>query len=202
VKPVNAMVMSKALMEKIICSQNLFEGKPSFCCVRYGNVMGSRGSVIPLFRQLIDKGQPLRLTVPHMTRFLLTLDQSVSLVLHAMRSSAGGEVFVRKAPACTVLDLAKAMRRKYSKLGEEHPIEVVGIRPGEKIHEVLVNEYEMQRCTEDGEHYAVHPEYRLPKSPLKRPPGEEYTSENTERISDYERVSALLDQVGEVEYFV
>ncbi|MGH7270344.1 MAG: UDP-N-acetylglucosamine 4,6-dehydratase family protein, partial [Polyangiaceae bacterium] len=202
VKPVNAMGMSKAMMEKIVCSQNQFLSKTVFCCVRYGNVMGSRGSVIPLFKQLIAQNRPLTLTVPHMTRFLLTLDQSVDLVMHAMSCARGGEIFVRKAPACTVVDLAKAMRRKYAKAGTEHPIEVVGIRPGEKIHEVLVNEYEMQRATEDETHFVIHPEYRLPESPIVRPQGVEYTSENTEQIMDYERISSLLEAAGTAESYL
>lgn len=203
VKPVNAMGMSKAMMEKIVCAQNQFGSETIFCCVRYGNVMGSRGSVIPLFRQLIGEGKPLRITVPQMTRFLLTLDQSVDLVLHALTAARGGEIFVRKAPACTVMDLALAMRRKYSPRGADHPIEVVGIRPGEKIHEVLVNEYEVLRSTEDATYFAVQPEYRPPASPVARfPPGGEYTSENTERITDHEAISALLDQIGEVEYYL
>jgi UDP-N-acetylglucosamine 4,6-dehydratase/5-epimerase len=203
VKPVNAMGISKAMMEKIVCSQNQFGKKTVFCCVRYGNVMGSRGSVIPLFRQLIAQRKPLTLTVPHMTRFLLTLDQSVDLVMHAMSSAQGGEIFVRKAPACTVLDLAKAMRKKYAELGEEHPIEVVGIRPGEKVHEVLVNEYEIQRAVEDETHYVIHPEYRLPKQGVvPRPQGLEYTSENTEQVGDYERISALLDAAGKAESYL
>jgi FlaA1/EpsC-like NDP-sugar epimerase len=203
VKPVNAMGMSKAMMEKIVCSQNLVESETVFACVRYGNVMGSRGSVIPLFRQLIEQNVPLTLTVPHMTRFLLTLDQSVDLVLHALSSAQGGEIFVRKAPACTVLDLARAMCRKYSKLGGDHPIKVVGIRPGEKIHEVLVNEYEMLRATEDESYYTIHPEYRHPSSNITQEHlGEEYTSENTRRISSYEDISALLDAIGKVDYFI
>jgi FlaA1/EpsC-like NDP-sugar epimerase len=203
VKPVNAMGMSKAMMEKIVCAQNQFEGDTVFCCVRYGNVMGSRGSVIPLFRQLLSEGKPLTITVPQMTRFLLTLDQSVDLVLHALTGSKGGEIFVRKAPACTVMDLAQDMRRKYSPRGDDHPIEVVGIRPGEKIHEVLVNEYEVHRSTEDASYFTVHPEYRRPEKPVGRfAPGEEYTSENTERITDLQAISALLDQVGEVEYYL
>jgi FlaA1/EpsC-like NDP-sugar epimerase len=203
VKPVNAMGMSKAMMEKIVCAQNQFEGETVFCCVRYGNVMGSRGSVIPLFQQLLQQGKPLTITVPQMTRFLLTLDQSVDLVLHALTGSKGGEIFVRKAPACTVMDLAKAMRRKYSPRGDDHPIEVVGIRPGEKIHEVLVNEYEVHRATEDVSYFTVHPEYRRPEKPVGRfAPGEEYTSENTERLTDLQAISALLDQIGEVEYYL
>ena len=137
VKPVNAMGISKAMMEKIVCSQNQFGGQTTFCCVRYGNVMGSRGSVIPLFRDQIRKDAPLTLTVPEMTRFLMTLDQSVDLVLHAMTQARGGEVFVRKAPACTVQALAEAMRLKFSPRGARHPIKVVGIRPGEKLHEEM-----------------------------------------------------------------
>jgi UDP-N-acetylglucosamine 4,6-dehydratase/5-epimerase len=181
VKPVNAMGMSKAMMEKIVCSQNLFESPTVFSCVRYGNVMGSRGSVIPLFRQLIDEGKPLTITVPHMTRFMLTLDQSVDLVLHALTAAQGGEIFVRKAPACTV----------------------VGIRPGEKIHEVLVNEYEMLRMTEDSAYYTIHPEYRArPKAPSSEHLGEEYTSGNTHRLTRHEEISALLDAIGKVDYFV
>ncbi len=202
VKPVNAMGMSKAMMEKIVCSQNQFSAKTVFCCVRYGNVMGSRGSVIPLFKQLIAERRPLTLTVPKMTRFLLTLDQSVELVMHAMSFARGGEIFVRKAPACTVLDLARAMCRKYAELGDDHPIEVVGIRPGEKVHEVLVNEYEIQRATEDAAHFTIHPEYRLPEQPMKRSDGAEYTSENTEQVVDYERIASLLDAAGKTDSFL
>jgi UDP-N-acetylglucosamine 4,6-dehydratase/5-epimerase len=201
VKPVNAMGMSKAMMEKIVCSQNQFANETTFCCVRYGNVMGSRGSVIPLFQRMIELDEPLPLTVPHMTRFLMTLDQSVDLVLHAMTSSQGGEVFVRKAPACTVIDLARAMSQKYSRRKLDHPLKIVGIRPGEKIHEVLVNEYEMQRITDDGTFFTVHPEYRLPTITSQRAPGEEYTSEGAERVSSHEEIATLLDNMGRVEFY-
>jgi FlaA1/EpsC-like NDP-sugar epimerase len=102
------MGMSKAMMEKIVCSQNQLGGTTIFSCVRYGNVMGSRGSVIPVFQKQIEAGQTMTLTVPEMTRFLLTLDQSVDLVFHAMTRAKGGEVFVRKAPACTVQALAES----------------------------------------------------------------------------------------------
>ena len=198
VKPVNAMGISKAMMEKIVCSQNLYGSDTVFCCVRYGNVMGSRGSVIPLFRKLIEDDRPLSLTVPYMTRFLMTLDQSVDLVLHAMTCAKGGEIFVRKAPACTVQTLAEAMRRKYSPRGDQHPIEVVGIRPGEKIDEILVNEYEMQRVVEEPDYFAIHPEYRLPESPTPRELGSEYTSANTQQLTTYGEVSDLLDAMGEI----
>jgi UDP-N-acetylglucosamine 4,6-dehydratase/5-epimerase len=202
VKPVNAMGISKAMMEKIVCSQNQFGGDTTFCCVRYGNVMGSRGSVIPLFREQIRKEMPLTLTVPEMTRFLMTLDQSVDLVLHAMTHARGGEIFVRKAPACTVQALAEAMRIKYSPQGARHPIKVVGIRPGEKLHEVLVNEYEMQRLTEQRDYYTIHPEYRVPKNLTPKPLGEEYTSANTQRLERMEEIHGLLDAMGEVESYI
>ena len=112
VKPVNAMGTSKAMMEKMVCSQNQKNCQTVFCCVRYGNVMGSRGSVIPLFLDQLEQGQPLTVTVPEMTRFLLTLDQSVELVFHAMTQARGGEIFVRKAPACTIQALADTIRQR------------------------------------------------------------------------------------------
>ncbi len=201
VKPVNAMGISKAMMEKIVCSQNRFESKTTFCCVRYGNVMGSRGSVIPLFRKQIAEDLPLTLTVPEMTRFLMTLDESVDLVLKALTGGRGGEVFVRKAPACNVKILAEAMRSKYSPRKEEHPIQVAGIRPGEKIHEILVNEYEMQRATEESEYFVVHPEYRVPEILNSRTLGEEYTSENTHQLESLEQVFKRLDEMTEAENY-
>lgn len=202
VKPINAMGITKALMEKIVTAQNLMPGETVFACVRYGNVMNSRGSVIPLFREWIRRGQPILVTVPQMTRFLLTLDQSVELVSHALTEARGGEVFVRKAPACTVIDLANVMRRKYSEAGDDHPLEIVGTRPGEKLHEVLVNEYEIERATEDPTYMTIHPEYRRPDTRLERPLGYEYTSSNTEQITDEQRLSDLLDEAGEAEEYV
>jgi UDP-N-acetylglucosamine 4,6-dehydratase len=201
VKPVNAMGTSKAMMEKIVCSQNQSESGSIFCCVRYGNVMGSRGSVIPLFRQHIRDDRPLPLTVPGMTRFLMTLDQSVDLVLHALTAAHGGEIFVRKAPACTVQALAEAMRLKYSPRGVEHPMEVVGIRPGEKIHEILVNEYELQRASESASYFTIHPEHRIPSQVATHPLGSEYTSENTQRLDSPAAIGELLDAMGQVEFF-
>jgi FlaA1/EpsC-like NDP-sugar epimerase len=122
--------------------------------------------------------------------------------MHAMTQAQGGEIFVRKAPACTVQDLAVAMRLKYSPRGEKHPIKVTGIRPGEKIHEILVNEYELQRSVESGEHYCVAPEYRLPTETVKRPLGEEYTSANTEQLTEPKAISRLLDAMGQAEFFL
>lgn len=201
VKPVNAMGTSKAMMEKLVCSQNQFGGATTYCCVRYGNVMGSRGSVIPLFLSQIREEAPLTITVPHMTRFLMTLDQSVDLVFHAMTMAQGGEIFVRKAPACTVLDLAEAMRRRYSPRGDRHPIQAVGIRPGEKIHEILVNEYELQRVSESDTYFTIHPEYRLPGQPSPQPLGSEYSSENTRRLAGFDEIAPMLDAAGVVEEY-
>tara|TARA_B100001741_G_scaffold115491_1_gene95171 strand:- start:1044 stop:2030 length:987 start_codon:yes stop_codon:yes gene_type:complete len=202
VKPINAMGTSKAMMEKIVCSQNINENATKFCCVRYGNVMGSRGSVIPLFKRQIESDRPITITVPEMTRFLLTLDQSVGLVLHAMKNAIGGEIFVRKAPACTIEILANSVRKKFSKKGESHPVEVSGIRPGEKLHEILVNEYEMRRITDEELFYTVHPEYNAPKHQSDNPLGSEYTSSNTHQLNKYEDIAKLLDKMGEIELYI
>src|SRR6516165_3533893 len=144
VKPINAMGLSKSMMEKIVCSQNQFPVDTVFCCVRYGNVMGSRGSVIPFFKKLLADNKALTITDEKMTRFMMTLDESVELVLHALTNAKGGEAFVKKAPACLVTELAKTMTKKYGN-GNDTNIRVVGIRPGEKIDEVLVNEYDIRR---------------------------------------------------------
>jgi FlaA1/EpsC-like NDP-sugar epimerase len=202
VKPLNAMGTSKAMMEKLLCSQNQNGGDTKFCCVRYGNVMGSRGSVIPLFKRQIENDEPITVTVPEMTRFLMTLDQSVGLVLHAMQHATGGEIFVRKAPASTIGKLAEAVCQKFSRKGTDHPIDVTGIRPGEKLHETLVNEYEMQRVTEEEIFYAIHPEYHVPEHRTEQPLGTEYTSANTRQLDSAADIEPLLDKMGEVELYI
>jgi UDP-N-acetylglucosamine 4,6-dehydratase/5-epimerase len=200
VKPVNAMGTSKAMMEKLVCAKNRAPLDTIFCCVRYGNVMGSRGSVIPLFRKQIEAGGPVTVTVPRMTRFMMTLDESVDLVVHAMTHAEGGEIFVRKAPAATVIDLAHAMIAKYGN-GARVETTVVGIRPGEKLDEVLVNEYEMQRAASSQEYFTIFPEYR--RAPhVDVPLGTEYTSANTRRLTDAAEIGALLDRMGLVEYYL
>jgi FlaA1/EpsC-like NDP-sugar epimerase len=198
VKPVSTMGISKAMMEKIICTQNLYEKQTTFCCVRCGNLMGSRGSVIPIFRKQIEADEPITITVPYMTRFLMTLDQSVDLVFHAMSNAKGGEIFVKKTPACTVQALAEAMRVKYSNKGVKHPIKVIGIRPGEKIHEILVNEYEMQRLEEFDSYLTIYPEYKAPKTINPQRLGKEYTSHNTIQLKDYFEIGHLIDQSYEL----
>jgi FlaA1/EpsC-like NDP-sugar epimerase len=162
--------------------------------------MGSRGSVIPVFLDQIRRNVPLTVTVPQMTRFMMSLDDAVDLVYMALTSAQGGEIFVRRAPACTVADLANAMRAKFSPRGVEHPIEVVGIRPAEKIHEVLVSEYEMRRASRHDQYFAILPEYRLGANVSVAPVGAEYTSENTDRLSKDSEIMALLDRMGQTEH--
>src|SRR5450631_300129 len=200
VKPINAMGLSKSMMEKLVCSQNQQALDTVFCCVRYGNVMGSRGSVIPFFRQLLSEKKPLTITDDKMTRFMMTLDESVELVLHALENAAGGEVFVKKAPACLVTDLAKTMIKKYGD-GDISKIKGVGIRPGEKIDEVLVNEYEIRRSVQNESFFVIHPEYRPFDENQTYPSGYEYTSANTKQLNSFDSISSLLDKMGEEVYY-
>ena len=154
VKPVNAMGMTKALQEKLFRSDQYEQNKTIFCSVRYGNVLGSRGSVIPLWDSKISKKQPLPVTHPDMTRFLLTLHDAIQLVFYALKNAKGGEIFVKKAPSARIVDLAKAYAEIAIKR-KDYPIEFVGIRPGEKIHELLISEEEMRFAIEKKDHYVI-----------------------------------------------
>jgi len=195
VKPVNVMGTTKALMERIVCSAQRKIG-PIFCCVRYGNVLGSRGSVVPLFRSQIAAGRALTLTVPQMTRFLMTLEQAVELVLYALEHARGGEIFVRRVPASTVEDLARALVRYESPQGDDHLMRTTGMRPGEKLDEVLVNDYELAVAETPDEHYFVVPAAANRSEPLNflRPsdPRNEYTSANTTRLQSLADIYALV----------
>lgn len=151
-KPVNVMGMTKALQERIFTSANVTSGDTRFICVRYGNVLASRGSVIPLFHEQIQKGGPVTVTVPEMTRFLLSLDAAVDTVFAALRNARPGETFIPRAPAATVMNVAKAL------IGDRDlPIQVTGIRPGEKMDEILVSEEECHRTIRRGDYYAILP---------------------------------------------
>ncbi|HAY20625.1 MAG TPA: hypothetical protein DCY27_00325 [Desulfobacterales bacterium] len=154
VKPVNTMGMTKALQERLFISANFKTQKnfPVFACVRYGNVIGSRGSVIPLFRKQVEHDGPLTITNPLMTRFVLTLGQAVDLVFWATAKAKGGEIFVKKLPALLVKDLAEVMARAG---GKKIAIKDIGIRPGEKIHETLISEEESMRTVDSGSHYII-----------------------------------------------
>ena len=151
-KPVNVMGMSKSLQERIFIAANVLNRKTRFVCVRYGNVLASRGSVIPLFHDQIRNGGPVTITVPGMTRFLLSLDQAVDTVFTALREAAPGETYVPNAPSATVENIAKALIGK-------RPVQtrVVGIRPGEKMHEIMVSEEEAHHCVKRGDYYAILP---------------------------------------------
>lgn len=149
-KPVNVMGMTKSLQERIFIAANIACPNNRFICVRYGNVLASRGSVIPLFHEQIRNGGPVTITVPEMTRFLTSLDCAVDTTFTALRYADRGDTFIPKAPSSTVINIAKAL------IGD-HNIEIVytGIRPGEKIHEILVSEEEANRCFEHGDHYVI-----------------------------------------------
>ena len=152
VKPVNVMGMTKAIQERIFTAANVLNGKTRFVCVRYGNVLASRGSVIPLFHQQIRAGGPVTITHPEMTRFLLSLNQAVDTVVAALRDAKPGETFIPRVPSATMVNVAKAL------IGDRSiEITVTGIRPGEKMHEILISEEEARRCVRRGEYYAILP---------------------------------------------
>lgn len=161
VQPVNAMGMTKALMEKLVLAHA--RRMPTFpglqlCCVRYGNVLYSRGSVVPLFVECALAGRPLPITAPDMTRFLLPLDEAVGMVELALCEGRQGDLFIRKSPAVRVDVLAQAVQ---SLLGTRQPVTVVGVRPGEKIHETLATREEMARASDLGDHWCI------PMDPLR-----------------------------------
>lgn len=167
VKPVNAMGMTKALQEKLILSDEITKDKTTFCCVRYGNVLGSRGSVIPLWDKRLEKNKPLPITHPDMTRFVLTLSQAIDLVFYSLKNGKGGEIFVKKAPATKMINLARAYAEL--KTGKKnYPLEYIGIRAGEKIDEVLVSEEEMRRVSEKKDHFVIKRESLIDKNYLKK----------------------------------
>lgn len=189
VKPVNAMGMTKALQEKILLSSELNEAdKTIFCVVRYGNVIGSRGSVVRVFRERLEKGQDLEVTDTRMTRFWLTLQDAVRLVFKALQDSRGGEIYIMKRPSCLVIDLAKTMA------GTKVGVIETKVRPGEKIHETLVQEDEMRRAEESDEYYVIHP-VGSTDIPHRRAGLTEYTSENTRRLTKVE-IAEMLKSAG------
>ncbi len=198
VYPINAMGISKAMMEKVMVakSRNLDETKTVICGTRYGNVMASRGSVIPLFIDQIRAGKALSITDPNMTRFMMTLSDAVDLVLYAFEHGNNGDLFVQKAPAATVETLARALTMMMGVPG--HPIQVIGTRHGEKLYEALLSREEMA-CAEDrGEYFRVPPDLRdlnyskyVEQGEEKISVTEDYNSHNTVRL-DVEGMENLL----------
>jgi UDP-glucose 4-epimerase len=162
-KPVNVMGMTKAVMERIFVEANLNSPGTRYVCVRYGNVIASRGSVVPLFIDQIAKGGPVTITLPEMTRFLLSLDRAVDTVFAAIADALPGETYVPQVPAARVVDVAEALMN-----GRSVPVVYTGIRPGEKIHEIMVSEEECHRTIERGGYYVICPmlpELRQPDMP-------------------------------------
>ena len=159
--PINAMGISKALMEKVAISKGreLGEGaKTTICCTRYGNVMASRGSVIPLWVEQMMEGNPITITDPNMTRFMMTLDDAVDLVVYAFTHGHNGDLFVQKAPAATLSTLAEALKQIYVKVDPKYgetEVRVIGTRHGEKLYETLVTREEMAKAIDMGEYYRI-----------------------------------------------
>jgi UDP-N-acetylglucosamine 4,6-dehydratase len=200
VYPVNAMGISKAMMEKLMVAKARFlgDGDTVLCATRYGNVMASRGSVIPLFIQLIKEGKPLTVTDPNMTRFLMSLEDSVDLVLHAFENGVQGDIFVQKAPASKVGDLAQALLELFdSGVGTR----VIGTRHGEKLYESLLSREEMARAVDRGRYYRVPADDRdlnynkyFVEGETRVATYDDYTSHNTERL-DVGQVKSLLSKL-------
>lgn len=197
VYPVNAMGISKAMAEKamIARARSAKEGETVFCGTRYGNVMASRGSVIPLFIELMKQGKDLTVTDPNMTRYMMSLEESVDLVLYAFEHGEQGDIFVQKAPACTVLELATALKELFD---SEVGIKIIGARHGEKAYETLLTKEELVKASDCGNYFRIPSDNRdlnyakyFTEGEGSRRYQEEYTSDNTNRI-DTSQVKEML----------
>lgn len=200
VYPINAMGISKAMAEKLMVAKARMqqEGETVLCATRYGNVMASRGSVIPLFVSQLKDGKPLTVTDPNMTRFLMSLEDSVDLVLYAFQHGKQGDIFVQKAPASTVADLAQALKELFKK---DNPLHEIGTRHGEKLYESLISREEMAKARDMGDYYRIPADNRDLNYAQYFSEGEEkishqddYTSHNTERLN-VEQVKKLLSKL-------
>lgn len=196
VYPINAMGISKAMMEKVMVAKSRSSNSTVICGTRYGNVMASRGSVIPLFIEQIRIGKPITITDPSMTRFMMTLDDAVDLVLHAFEHGNPGDIFVQKAPAATIETLAKALTQLMG--AAEHEIRVIGTRHGEKLYEALLSREERVAAQDMGEYYRVPPDLRdlnygkfVEQGETRISFAEDYNSHNTNRL-DVEGMKKLL----------
>lgn len=197
VYPINAMGMSKALMEKLMIARARAHGDSGtiFCGTRYGNVMGSRGSVIPLFISQILAGEPLTITEPNMTRFMMSIDDAVDLVVYAFEHGNPGDVFVQKAPAATIETLARALKKLFK---ADNEIRIIGTRHGEKLYETLLTREEMSRAEDMGDYYRIPADIRdlnyacyFTEGETKVSGHEDYHSHNTRRL-DVEGMCELL----------
>lgn len=198
VYPINAMGMSKALMEKLMIAKARAHGDSGtiFCGTRYGNVMGSRGSVIPLFINQILAGEPLTITDPHMTRFMMSIDDAVDLVVYAFKHGNPGDVFVQKAPAATIETLARALKKLYK---ADNEIRIIGTRHGEKLYETLLTREEMARAEDMGDYYRIPADIRdlnyacyFTEGEAKVSGHEDYHSHNTRQLDEDGLIELLL----------
>ena len=208
VYPINAMGISKAMMEKVIVakSRNLQNTNTTICCTRYGNVMASRGSVIPLFIRQVVNGEPITITDPSMTRFMMTLDDAVDLVLHAFQHGENGDIFVQKAPSATIETLVKSLLEIMG--AEDHAVNVIGTRHGEKLFEALCSREEMFVALEQGDYYRIPADNRdlnyskyFENGESNLSKVEDYNSHNTLRL-DLDGMKNLLrklDFIREIE---
>lgn len=199
VYPINAMGLSKAMMEKLMVAKSrmLSNGGTILCGTRYGNVMASRGSVIPLFLSQIKEGQPLTVTDPNMTRFLMSLDSAVDLVLYAFENAKPGEIFVKKAPGATIGHLAQAVQQM---MDVDNPIKIIGTRHGEKLYETLLTREEMVKAEDCGDYFRIRPDDRglnynkyFTKGQAQISTQEDYHSHNAERL-DVAQIKSLLER--------
>jgi UDP-N-acetylglucosamine 4,6-dehydratase/5-epimerase len=197
VYPINAMGISKAMMEKVMIAKSRLCDSTNtvLCATRYGNVMGSRGSVIPLFLQQLEEGRPLTVTDPEMTRFLMSLDESVDLVLHAFEHAQPGDIFVLKAPSSTVGHLAQALKELS---GRDNAVKVIGTRHGEKLYESLVSREEMARAVDFGKYFRIPADSRDLNYDQYYIEGQtavsqidDFTSHNTQRL-EVEQIKKIL----------
>ena len=198
--PINAMGMSKALMEKVIVAKgrNLKDDETTICLTRYGNVMASRGSVIPLFIDQVRHGKPITITDPNMTRFMMSLDQAVDLVLFAFKNGKNGDLFIQKSPAATIEVLAHAMKDILRR--PEHEVKIIGTRHGEKLYEVLMTKEEKVRAIDMGEYFRVPADGRDLNYSKYFEDGQEvitqadeYNSHNTYRLNEEELKKMILE---------
>ena len=207
VYPINAMGISKAMAEKLMVakSRTIPEGGTVVCATRYGNVMASRGSVIPLFIQQLRDGQEITVTDPSMTRFLMSLEESVDLVLHAFEHGQQGDIFIQKAPASTVADLAQALKEL---LNKTNPVKVIGTRHGEKLYESLVSREEMAKAEDMGRYFRIPADNRdlnykkyFVEGEQRISEFDDYTSHNTHRL-DVQGVKDVLRKLDYVQEFL
>ena len=207
VYPINAMGISKAMMEKVIVakSRNVTKAQTVICATRYGNVMASRGSVIPLFLRQIFSKTPISITDPNMTRFMMTLDDAVDLVLHAFNNGANGDIFVQKAPAATIEVLVQALLKITGE--NDHIVEVIGTRHGEKLYEVLCSREEMFVAQDQDNYFRIPSDNRDLNYSKYNEEGEkdlslveDYNSHNTQRLDVDSMVQLLhkLDFIGDI----